>query len=93
MKSLPRGEIVDRIMSISDIKTYSHSRDYKIGCYRCGESDHMRSECLYWRTRLCTHYIMGNCPRVSCPFAHGTDQLRRPWKTRARSVLPENFDR
>ena len=49
-------------------------------CYRCGQTGHVRFQCLQFKIRLCQHYLQGQCHERYCTFAHGTGELRTPWK-------------
>ena len=54
-------------------------REY-LTCFKCGGPHHFKSECSTWRTRLCNKWKHGKCDEQFCAFAHGTMQLRQPWR-------------
>lgn len=56
-------------------------------CFRCGESGHVRYQCLTYKVRLCWHHQKGGCQDTHCPFAHGSEELRTPWKVRCVRVV------
>ena len=59
-------------------------------CFRCGESGHVRYQCLRHKVRLCSRWEAGVCEMGSaCRFAHGTSELRTPWKPRCVRVVKQ----
>lgn len=56
-------------------------------CFRCGESGHVRYQCLTYKVRLCWHHESGTCTESHCLFAHGKEELRTPWKQRCVRVV------
>ena len=53
-----------------------------ITCFRCGEQGHFKSECMMWKTKICSNWLRGRCHHhecVTCGFAHGDKELRMPW--------------
>ena len=56
-------------------------------CFRCGEVGHVRHQCLTYKVRLCWHFQNGECKDPNCAFAHGTSELRTPWKPRCVRVV------
>ena len=56
-------------------------------CYRCGETGHVRFQCLTFRVRLCEKE--GMCNERNCTYAHGTEQIRTPWKARCVRVIKQ----
>jgi hypothetical protein len=59
-------------------------------CFRCGEVGHVRSQCMHFKIRLCWHFANGRCTAPSdkhCPFAHGEEDLRFPWRLRCIRVV------
>lgn len=76
---------VDVVCEYDGSKRARHS----ITCFRCGEYGHFRSECLTHKTRLCALYEIGECTAdaASCGFAHGEDDVRRPWQLKCVRVV------
>ena len=58
-------------------------------CFRCGETGHVRFQCLQFKVRLCSHYDSGECSDSNCTFAHGVGELRTPWKARCVRVVKQ----
>lgn len=60
-----------------------------ITCFRCGEFGHYRSECHNFKTQLCARHSVGECALAAavCPFAHGTEELRKPWLPKCVRVI------
>lgn len=58
-------------------------------CFRCGERGHVRYQCLTYKVRLCWHYERGECTEPHCTFAHGSEELRQPWKPRCVRVIKQ----
>ena len=56
-------------------------------CYRCGQTGHVRFQCLQYKIRLCQHFERGECNERFCSFAHGEGELRTPWKLRCVRVV------
>ena len=56
-------------------------------CFRCGEPGHVRYQCLTFKVRLCWHHSAGRCHDAHCPFAHGKEEIRTPWKQRCVRVI------
>ena len=44
-------------------------------CFRCAEHGHIRSACMYWKTRMCP---LRQCASETCPHAHSYAELRNP---------------
>lgn len=61
----------------------------RIMCFRCGETGHMRCQCLTFKVRLCWHHNEGTCTDPHCSFAHGIQELRTPWKQRCVRVVKQ----
>ena len=59
-------------------------------CFRCGEPGHVRYQCLTFKVRLCWHHSAGRCHDAHCPFAHGKEEIRTPWKQRCVRVIKHN---
>ena len=85
-----RGAVVDCVLAASDVRLFASpplsDRD-EITCFRCGERNHIKSECLHWKTRLCWHHTNSYCTKTNCPFAHGEAELRTPWSLRCVRIL------
>lgn len=58
-------------------------------CFRCGETGHLRYNCLTYKVRHCWHYQQGECTDKACTFAHGAEELRTPWKPRCVRVVKQ----
>jgi hypothetical protein len=58
-------------------------------CFRCGDSGHVRYQCLTYKVRLCWHHEHGGCNDPHCSFAHGEAELRTPWKQRCVRVVKQ----
>ncbi len=58
-------------------------------CFRCGETGHVRFQCLSYRVRLCQRFANGVCNERNCTYAHGPQQLRTPWKARCVRVIKQ----
>ena len=58
-------------------------------CFRCGETGHVRFQCLTFRVRLCTKFQNGECNDRNCTFAHGPSNIRSPWKARCVRVIKQ----
>ena len=59
-------------------------------CFRCGQTGHVRFQCLQYKVRLCLHFEKGECKDSSCTFAHGAAELRTPWKARCVRVVKQS---
>lgn len=79
----PKGVTKFVTICSSDLRTGTERN--RVYCYRCGELGHRKSECVHWKTRTCSHFENGQCHRESCPFAHGTGELRDPFR---RECIP-----
>ena len=57
-------------------------------CFRCGQEGHTRGQCLTFKVRLCERFEQGECADASsCAYAHGTDELRHPWRVKCIRVI------
>ena len=56
-------------------------------CFRCGQSGHVRFQCLQYKVKRCTQYDRGECNDKHCTFAHGMHELRTPWKSKCIRVV------
>ena len=77
-------------VSNREINAFSNQERPKLVCFRCGEPGHMRAQCLTYKVRMCRHFCHGVCMDVRCPYAHGEDELRTPWKVRCVRVVKQN---
>lgn len=59
-------------------------------CFRCGETGHVRFQCLTFRVRMCSRFLNGGCSDRNCTYAHGEKQLRTPWKARCIRVIKQD---
>ena len=66
----------------NDIKKFLQKGHSEPTCFRCGEYGHMKSQCHYYKVRLCIHFERGICNKRDCSFAHGEKELRDPWGVR-----------
>lgn len=78
LSDLPKGVTVYAVVNVQEMKQISVHDRQAVYCYRCGELGHRKSECMHWKTRICSHYRDGTCIRDVCPFAHGVKELRCP---------------
>ena len=93
------NEIFDVFPNSADdihVSTHAHSITAFIDvdkqnmvCFRCGETGHVRYQCLTFRVRLCPNFERGECKDTMCTYAHGKDQLRTPWKSRCVRVIKQ----
>ena len=85
----PRGREVHVTTTSHAISTFmSHDRSSYV-CFRCGQSGHVRFQCLQFKIRLCMHFAAGNCTDKNCSFAHGEGELRTPWTSRCVRVVKQ----
>ena len=68
------------------IGTYMGGDRSHLVCYRCGQTGHVRFQCLQYKIRLCQHFERGECNEKYCSFAHGQEELRTPWKLKSVRV-------
>ena len=73
-----------------DITSFLRSDGQGNICFRCGETGHVRSQCLTYKVRMCWHNIHMECKQQDCPFAHSREELRTPWKQRCIRVVKVN---
>ena len=72
-----------------DISNFMETDRSSMVCFRCGQEGHVRFQCLTWKVRLCWHHTNGKCLDPQCPFAHGPEELRTPWKPRCVRVVKQ----
>ncbi len=80
----PDVHIVTTAKAISD---YIDAEREAVICFRCGESGHVRANCLTHKVRPCWMHLRGGCTDPHCSFAHGDEELRTPWKARCVRVV------
>jgi hypothetical protein len=66
---------------------FSYVVVYEKFCVKCGEAGHEASLCMRYKTILCKYWNEGRCLRINCAFAHGSWELRRPWKSKCSNVV------
>ena len=71
------------------ISAFMESDKSSMICFRCGQTGHVRYQCLSYKVRLCWHYINATCNDPLCSFAHGDSELRTPWKQRCVRVVKQ----
>lgn len=72
------------------INAFMDSDKSKMICFRCGETGHVRFQCLTYKVRMCWHGDQSACSITNCPFAHHVSELRQPWKQRCVRVIKQN---
>ena len=70
-----------------DISVFMGGDRSSMICFRCGQTGHVRYQCLQYKVRMCMHYMNGGCNDHACTFAHGPHELRTPWKIRCVRVV------
>ena len=73
-----------------DISAFVDSQPCTLICFRCGQTGHVRYQCLSYKVRLCKRFADGTCADEKCSFAHGEEELRTPWKARCVRVVKQN---
>ena len=81
------GREVHVTTTVQKISHYVDSDHSSQICFRCGQTGHVRFQCLSYKVRLCWHYQQGMCHDRKCSFAHGPEELRQPWKARCVRVI------
>ena len=69
------------------ISTFMETDRTGLVCFRCGQMGHVRQQCLSYKVRLCWMYQQGRCNNAACTFAHGSEELRTPWRPRCVRVV------
>lgn len=87
--ALPLGaEEVHLSVTATAISHFINTEQGDVTCFRCGETGHVRYQCMRFRVRLCHHFQAGACKMgTACLFAHGGAELRTPWKPRCVRVV------
>ena len=75
---LPTGKSVCFVLNENVIQQYMSRFNVnraRIVCFKCNEFGHYRSECEYWKTKLCKEK---SCKyhSVNCIYAHNITELR-----------------
>jgi hypothetical protein len=83
------AEEVHVVTHAKTISSFVESDRSEMICFRCGQKGHVRYQCLTFKVRPCWHYERGLCVDPNCSFAHGTDELRTPWKSRCVRVVKQ----
>ena len=83
------GRDVHVTTTMSQISQYVDSDHTSQICFRCGNTGHVRYQCLSFKVRLCWHFKQGTCNDPRCTFAHGVSELRTPWKPRCVRVVKQ----
>ena len=81
------GREVHVTATMAQISQFVDSDQSSQICFRCGNTGHVRYQCLSYKVRLCWHYQHGTCHDRRCTFAHGIEELRTPWKARCVRVI------
>ena len=89
MAERKRGRDVHVTTTSSQISTFMEIDQHSLVCFRCGQSGHVRNQCLTYKVRLCWHHENGKCNDSNCTFAHGVAELRAPWKARCVRVVKQ----
>ena len=90
---LPKGKniyILTHAESIRNFMANTPTARLQITCFRCGEQGHYKSECFHWKTRLCWHFANSACNDINCAFAHGEEEIRRPWMPRCVRIIKKD---
>ena len=75
-------------LNSTEISRFMDAEQDESICFRCGERRHLRNQCLTYKVRECIHYKMGHCHLgKNCPFAHGKEEIRTPWKSKCVRVI------
>lgn len=85
----PGGEVHVSVTSDTISNFMEHDRSNLI-CFRCGETGHVRYQCLTYKVRICWHYTNAKCTDLNCSYAHGEEELRSPWRPRCVRVIKHN---
>ena len=80
---------VHRVVDSRAIHAFVHQDRPKLICFRCGEPGHVRAQCLVYKVRECRHFLQGRCHDPHCPYAHGPEEVRTPWKVRCVRVVKQ----
>ena len=89
-RPFPRGCRIDRVVHSNDIRLFSVPAVLdraEVICFRCGQTSHVKNECMHWKTRLCWHFATGRCQKSNCPFAHGEHEMREPWMLKCVRIV------
>ena len=76
---------------MSTVNAYLETDKSSMICFRCGETGHVRYQCLTYKVRMCWNTVDGKqCTTQNCPFAHDVSELRTPWKPRCVRVVKQH---
>lgn len=84
------GRDVHVTVTTSEVSAFVETNRTRPICFRCGEPGHVRHQCLTYKVQLCWHHRNGECYNSPCPYAHGVEELRRPWMPRCVRVVKHN---
>lgn len=77
-------------VSAADVAAFVEHDRSKLVCFRCGETGHVRHQCLSYKVRMCRHNEITTCTDPNCAYAHSVDELRSPWRVRCVRVIKQN---
>lgn len=85
----PRWAREVHVMTTSkEITRFMETDHSQTVCFRCGETGHMRCQCLTYKVRLCYSLRKHEkCTDPSCTYAHSAEELRTPWRPRCVRVI------
>lgn len=82
------GREVHVVTTAMDVSSFVDTERTRIVCFRCGQTGHLRYQCLTYKVRLCRQHESDlGCHDPACSFAHGPEELRTPWKQRCVRVV------
>lgn len=80
------------IVTASAINSFIDVDRSNMICFRCGQTGHVRFQCLSYKIRFCWHYMNATCTDPNCAFAHGESELRTPWRVRCVRVVKQGSE-
>ena len=85
------GRDVHKSLDVQSIAQYIDVDRSNMVCFRCGETGHVRFQCLTYKVKECKAYSSpSGCNDKKCPYAHGGDELRTPWTQKCIRVIKQN---